>query len=114
MVASTIISGSSELAHDRTVASSLHLRSASGMREIPNTSQRSGATHVASCELLHSLRPVGWHPVDSRAFGKPVSENLAQSSHHDLLGPKESSASLHSSSASRRLDGSVAKTETSQ
>lgn len=109
-VASTVISGSPWLAHGSSV---------SGMGTT-NTSQRSGATRVASHVLPYPSKIT--KAASSRlqvaavpsTLQKPVSRNLAQSSHHQPPGPRKSYISMHGSFVARTLDGSVAKTEPSQ
>ncbi|XP_058419422.1 LOW QUALITY PROTEIN: IQ domain-containing protein N [Diceros bicornis minor] len=114
MGASPTVSGSPKLACGTSVASSLHPRSVARMGT-PSTPRRSRAFGMAPGVLPYPSMASGaasgglqMEAVPS-TLQKPVSGDLAQSSHHKSLGPRKSYRSVHGSLVSEMLDDSLAK-----
>lgn len=102
-VTSTVISRLPKLACGSFMASSLYLGSVSGMRG-PQALPRGQGPPVwphMCCRISLKASGVasGGLQVEAvpSAFQKPVSGNLAQSSHHNLLGPRKSYRIMHGS-----------------
>ncbi|XP_030873010.1 IQ domain-containing protein N [Leptonychotes weddellii] len=112
MGASPMVSGSPQLVHSSTMASSVYPGSIAGVGT-PSTSQRPGTTHKTS----HALYPPmaggiasGGFQVEAvpRAHKKPESGDLTRSN-HKFLGSRKSYRFMHGCLVSDMLDGNVAR-----